>query len=67
MLLDQFDEIQSAGDAELLRLYRQTLLRNTNGRLDNRLQRIIAEIRRRNAYNLIQGDAYVRIETQLNQ
>ena len=63
MLLDQFDEIQSVSDAELLRLYRQTLLRNTNGRLDNRLQRIIAEIKKRSD-TLVVGYVFVHIETQ---
>ena len=44
-----FDEITTASDAELLRLYRVTLLRNRKGRLDSRLRRIITEIKRRSA------------------
>lgn len=50
-LLD--DEIRSASNVELLRLYRYTLLRNRKGRLDNRLQRLIVEIKRRGENNLI--------------
>ena len=63
MLLDHFDEIRSASDAELLRLYRLTLLRNTGGRFDNRLERIIAEIKRRSAA-LVAGHRFVHIQTQ---
>ena len=48
--LPMMDEIKSASDPELLRLYRHTLLRNHKGRFDNRLRRIIAEIKRRNAH-----------------
>ena len=44
-LLD--DEIRSASDSELLRLHRSTLLRNYKGRLDARLESIVAEIKRR--------------------
>ena len=44
------DDIRSASDTELLRLYRFTLLRNRKGRLDNRLRRIIAEIKQRNPH-----------------
>ena len=49
MRLPLLDEIKSANNDELLRLYRFTLLRNRKGRLDDRLRRIIAEIKRRNA------------------
>ena len=42
------DDIKSASDAELLRLYRYTLYRNRKGRLDDRVRRIIIEIKRRN-------------------
>ena len=48
-MFQQLDEIKSASDSELLRIYRATLLRNREGRLDNRLRRIIEEIKRRNA------------------
>lgn len=48
-MFQELDEIKSASDAELIRIYRATLLRNRKGRLDNRLRRIIAEIKRRNA------------------
>ena len=60
-----FDEIGSASDAELLRLYRLTLHRNENGRFDQRLERIIAEIKRRNAANLTTCNAFVHIEAHL--
>ena len=43
------DEIKSASDMELIRIYKATLLRNREGRLDNRLRSIIEEIKRRNA------------------
>ena len=42
------DDIKSASDAELLRLYRYTLYRNRKGVLDQQLMRIIIEIKRRN-------------------
>ena len=42
------DDIKSASDAELLRLYRYTLYRNRKGRLDDSVRRIIIEIKRRN-------------------
>ena len=48
-MFQQLDEIKSASDAELIRIYRATLLRNRNGRLDERIRRIIDEIKRRNA------------------
>ena len=64
MLLDQFDEIQSTGDAELLRLYRQTLFKNTNGRLDQRLERMIAEIKRRNRAGTALEFPIVHIQAQ---
>ena len=48
-MFEPLDEIKSASDAELIRIYKATLLRNREGRLDNRLRRIIAEIKRRNA------------------
>ena len=64
VLLDHFDEIQSASDAELLRIYRQTLLRNTNGRLDNLLQRIIMEIKKRNRAGTTLEYPIVHIQTQ---
>lgn len=63
MLLDHFDEIESASDSELLRLYRQTLFRNTNGRFDQRLERMIAEIKRR-AEDLMTVTPFVCIETK---
>ena len=47
MLLLDFDEIQSCSDAELLRLFRVSILRNRKGRLDNRIECILSEIRRR--------------------
>ena len=62
MRLDLFDEIQSASDAELLRLYRRTLLRNTGGIFDHRLERLIAEIKRRSDA-LVAGNVFVHIET----
>ena len=50
------DEIRDASDAELLRLYRFTLLRNRKGRLDARVMRIIDEIKRRNAHIFENGN-----------
>ena len=60
-----FDEIGSASDAELLRLYRLTLFKNEKGRFDQRLERIITEIKRRNAANLTTCSAFVHIEAHL--
>ena len=65
MLHLQFDEIESTSNAELLRLYRLTLFKNEKGRFDQRLERIIAEIKRRNAANLTTCDAFVYIEAHL--
>ena len=65
MLHLKFDEIESASNAELLRLYRLTLFKNENGRFDQRLERIIAEIQRRTAANLTTCDAFVHIEAHL--
>ena len=48
------DDIRSASDSELLRMYRFTLLRNRKGRLDKRLMRIITEIRQRYSH-MFQG------------
>ena len=48
-MFQPLDEIKSASDMELIRIYKATLLRNREGRLDNRLRRIIDEIKRRNA------------------
>ena len=42
------DDIKTASDTELLRLYRFTLSRNRKGRLDDRVRRIIKEIKKRN-------------------
>ena len=47
MLLLDMDEIKSCSDAELLRLFRVSILRNRKGRLDNRIERILSEIKRR--------------------
>lgn len=41
------DEIRSASDADLLRMYRLSVFRNKNGRRDTRLKRIRAEMVRR--------------------
>ena len=65
MMLDHFDEIESARTDELLRLYRQNLLRNINGRLDQRLERIITEIKRRNAEKSITDTAFVSIQASV--
>ena len=65
MMLDHFDEIQSASTDELLRLYRQNLIRNTNGGLDQRLERIIAEIKRRNTEKSITDTAFVSIQASV--
>ena len=64
VLIDHFDEIESASDAELVRIYRLAILRNQNGRHDNRLRRIIAEIQKRNANSGLDDDVFVRIEAQ---
>ena len=42
------DDIKTASDSELLRLYRISLLHNRTGRLDDRVRRIIKEIKKRN-------------------
>ena len=42
------DEIKSASDVELIRIYRISLLHNRKGRLDDRIRRIINEIKKRN-------------------
>ena len=65
MMHDPFDDIESASDAELLRLYRLTFFRNTNRRLDQRLERIIAEIKRRNAEKSITDTAFVSIQASI--
>ena len=65
MLHLQFDEIESTSNAELLRLYRLTLFKNEKGRFDQRLERIITEIKRRNAANITTCDAFVYIEAHL--
>lgn len=61
MLLNHFDEIKSASDAELVRMYRSAILRNSSGQHDNRLKNIIAEIQRRNADNRLDDDVFVHI------
>ena len=64
MLLEHFDEIESASDAELVRIYRLAILRNRNGRHDDRLRRIIAEIQKRNAGRGLSDDVFVHIAAQ---